>query len=107
MGRYIASAFAATLMAWFLVPTAAQAGPVVHVGVSLGLPAIVAPAPPVVVVRPACPGPGHVWVEGTFRRDLIGRTIWVPGRWERVTPARTVVVRRAPVATRTVVVHRY
>lgn len=105
MGRYLASALAAMGLFWVLLPSPAQAGPVIHVGVSLPAPVLVAAPPPVVVVRPPCPGPNHVWVEGTWRRDVFGRQVWVGGHWQRAH--RTVVVHRAPVVQRTVVVRRY
>jgi hypothetical protein len=39
-------------------------------------------APGVVVVRPACPGPHHIWVEGEWRWSRReGRYVWANGYW--------------------------
>lgn len=94
-----AAAFAATL---FAVP--AVAAPVVTV--SVGLPTVVvAPLPPpVVVVRPARPGPNYVWVEPGWRADAYGRRVFVAGHWSH-RPNTVTVVRRGP-PHRTVVVRR-
>ena len=43
----------------------------------------VRPAPPV-FIRPVCPGPGHIWVDGTWRWDRrLRRNMWVEGYWYR------------------------
>lgn len=58
-----------------LIPgTAAADGPRIYVRVA-------PPAPPAaVVVRPARPGPRHVWVDGFHRWD--GHAyVWAPGEW--------------------------
>ncbi|HEY8936189.1 MAG TPA: hypothetical protein VIM65_13245 [Cyclobacteriaceae bacterium] len=42
----------------------------------------VKPAP--VLIRPLCPGPGHIWVSGMWRWDRrLRRSIWVEGYWSR------------------------
>lgn len=52
----------------------------------------VPPPPPIVEVRPAVPGPRHIWIEGYHRWD--GRAyVWVPGHWERRPRAHSVWVR--------------
>lgn len=41
----------------------------------------VRPVPPV-FIRPVCPGPGHIWVDGMWRWDRrLRRNIWVEGYW--------------------------
>ncbi|MEQ1505496.1 MAG: hypothetical protein ABMB14_24905 [Myxococcota bacterium] len=92
----------ALTVAFGLGSTPALARPIVRV--SVGVPAVVvAPAPrPVVVYRPACPGPNFVWVEGGYRRDAWGRAVFVGGHWaprqpvvvHQVRGPRTVIVRR-------------
>jgi len=57
------------------------AAPRVVLGVGFGVPA------PVAVVRPVCPGPGYVWVNGYYAPS----GVWVAGYWR--APA---VVRVAP-----------
>ena len=59
----------------------AQAG--VHFGFSIGLPAPVvmaAPVVPVVETVPACPGAGYVWVPGYWTGYGAAR-VWVAGCW--------------------------
>lgn len=57
-----------------LFPMTASAAP--HIYVRVGPPH----PPAVVAVRPARPGPRHVWVDGFHRWD--GRAyIWMPGEW--------------------------
>jgi len=59
------------MLAMIVLAGSALADPRVAVGFGLSAPA------PVVIVRPACPGPGYVWVGGYH-----GATgIWVPGFW--------------------------
>jgi hypothetical protein len=59
------------MLAMMLLAGTALAGPRFAVGIGFGVPA------PVAVVRPACPGPGYLWVDGYY-----GPTgIWVPGFW--------------------------
>jgi hypothetical protein len=53
------------------------AQPRFSIGVNLGTPAYYRPAPVAVAYRPACPGPGYVWVDGY--RDGYGR--WISGYW--------------------------
>jgi hypothetical protein len=55
-----------------LLAGSALAGPRIGVGIGFGAPA------PVTVVRPVCPGPGYVWVEGYYASN----GIWVPGYWQ-------------------------
>ena len=59
------------LLGLMLLGATAFAGPRIAVGISIG-----APPPPAYVVRPACPGPGYVWVDGYYRSR-----VWVPGYW--------------------------
>lgn len=34
------------------------------------------------VIRPACPAPGHMWVEGDWRwNPQINNYMWIDGRW--------------------------
>ena len=54
-----------------LLAGSALAGPRFSVGIGFGAPA------PVAVVRPLCPGPGYVWVEGYYGPN----GYWVPGFW--------------------------
>ena len=51
------------------------AAPRISVGIGFGAPA------PVVVARPACPGPGYTWVDG-YRAP---NGVWTAGYW--VPPA--------------------
>ena len=46
------------------------------------------PRPRVVVVeRPVCPSPDHVWVEGHYIYDSYSRRdVWIPGQWVYVAP---------------------
>ena len=57
------------------------AAPHVRFGVDIGV------AAPVAVVRPVCPGPGYVWVNGYYAPD----GVFVAGYWAppvvRVAPA--------------------
>jgi hypothetical protein len=59
------------MLTMILLAGSALAGPRIAVGFGF-----VAPAP-VVVVRPACPGSGYVWVAGYYGPA----GIWVPGFW--------------------------
>lgn len=70
------------VLATILLAGCAFAGPRVRVGIGFGAPASVA------VVRPACPGPGYVWMDGYYGPS----GVWVPGFWR----APEVVVRPAP-----------
>jgi len=47
------------------------AAPRISVGIGFGAPA------PVVVARPACPGPGYNWVDGYYGPN----GVWVAGYW--------------------------
>lgn len=58
------------------------AAPHIAVGIGIGVPA------PVAVVRPVCPGPGYVWMDGYYAPN----GVWVAGYWAppavvRVGPA--------------------
>jgi WXXGXW repeat (2 copies) len=55
------------------------------VEVRIGVPA---PRPRVVVVeRPVCPSPDHVWVEGHWVYDNYSRQdVWIPGQWVYAPP---------------------
>ncbi len=47
-------------------------------------------APNVVVVRPACPGPKHVWIDGDWVwSPKANQYVWVEGKW--VVPNNGVV----------------
>jgi len=70
------------MLAMVLVAGSALAGPRFSVGIGIGAPA------PVAVVRPACPGPGYVWVDGYYAPN----GVWVAGFWR----APAVAVRVAP-----------
>ena|SRR6201995_6092390 len=59
------------MLAMALVAGSAFAGPRISVGIGFGAPAAV------VVARPACPGPGYVWVDGYYAPNRV----WVPGFW--------------------------
>lgn len=59
------------LLAMVLLAGSALAGPRISIGIGIGAPA------PVAVVRPACPGPGYVWVDGYYGQNRV----WVPGFW--------------------------
>ncbi len=59
------------MLAMALVAGSALAGPRISVGIGFGAPA------PVAVVRPACPGPGYVWVDGYYAPN----GVWVAGFW--------------------------
>jgi hypothetical protein len=68
------------VLAMILLAGSALAGPRIAVGIGFGVPA------PVAVVRPACPGPGYVWVDGYYAPN----GVWVAGFWR--APAVGVVV---------------
>ncbi len=55
------------------------------VEVRIGVPP---PRPRVVVVeRPVCPSPDHVWVEGHWVYDsYTRRDVWISGQWEYIAP---------------------
>lgn len=59
------------LLSMILLAGTALAGPRFSVGIGFGAPA------PVAAVRPLCPGPGYVWVEGYYGPS----GYWVPGFW--------------------------
>jgi hypothetical protein len=61
------------MLTMILLAGTALAGPRFTVGVGFGAPVPVAP----VVVRPICPGPGYVWVDGYYAPA----GVWVPGFW--------------------------
>ncbi|MCB9689864.1 MAG: hypothetical protein H6735_32795 [Alphaproteobacteria bacterium] len=101
MAAYVKRIALATGLALGLVPGVASAGPIVSVGISVPLP------PPVVVVRPAPPAVGYVWVDGYWSTASYGAPMWIDGYWAPPPPpvvTRTVVVSR-PVVTHTRVVH--
>ena len=75
------------LLAMVLLAGSALAGPRISIGIGFGAPA------PMAMVRPACPGPGYVWVDGYYGRNHA----WVPGFWRRP----------AVVAPRVVAPHSY
>jgi WXXGXW repeat (2 copies) len=66
----------ALLVSAFVLVGVASADARTHVYVRIGPPA------PIVEVRPVAPGPGYVWVPGTYRWDRRAY-IWAPGRWVR------------------------
>jgi hypothetical protein len=68
------------VMAMILLAGSALAGPRFAVGIGFGAPA------PVAVVRPSCPGPGYVWVDGYYAAS----GVWAPGFWR--APAVAVAV---------------
>jgi hypothetical protein len=59
------------LLAMILLAGSALAGPRITVGVGFGRPE------PVAVIRPVCPGPGYLWVDGYYGPA----GFWVPGFW--------------------------
>ena len=91
----LAAAFALSTLA---VAQPALAAPGVKVRVAPRV--VVQPAPrvvvrtPVVVGRPARPGPNYDWVPGHYRVER-GVSVWVPGHWVRrpVVVQRRVIVR--------------
>jgi hypothetical protein len=67
------------------------AAPAFRLGIGIGVPA------PAAVVRPACPGPGYIWVDGYYALN----GVWVAGYW--APPAAVSVAPRyapAPVIAR-------
>ena len=63
-----------------LAGTTMFAAPRVSIGIGIGAPAYpgyYAPAPPVVVAPPPCPGPGYAWIAGYYNPA----GIWIPGYW--------------------------
>jgi hypothetical protein len=42
------------------------AAPRIGIGIGIGVPAPVVVAPPVVAYVPPCPGPGYVWIGGSW-----------------------------------------
>jgi hypothetical protein len=58
------------MLAMALVAGSALAAPRISIGIGFG-----APAP--VAVRPACPGPDYVWVDGYYGPS----GAWMPGFW--------------------------
>jgi hypothetical protein len=61
------------LLAMVLLAGSALAGPRISIGIGFGTPAAQT------MVRPACPGPGYVWVDGYYGRNHVR----VPGFWRR------------------------
>jgi hypothetical protein len=61
------------LLAMVLLAGSALAGPGISIGIGVGGPS------PMAMVRPACPGPGYVWVDGYYGQNRA----WVPGFWIR------------------------
>ena len=75
-----------------VLPTSAEAGPVVRV--AIGTPPIVVATPRInISVGPNRPGPNYRWVEGYWIGDGHGHRTWVAGYWRPTT--RVVTVRRA------------
>jgi len=70
-----------TMAAMMLLAGGLLATPRVTVGIGFGAPA------PVAVMRPVCPGPGYVWMDGYYAPN----GVWVAGYW-----APPAVVRVAP-----------
>ena len=59
------------LLAMMILAGSALAGPRFSVGIGFGAPARIE------MVRPVCPGPGYLWVDGYY-----GPTgVWCPGFW--------------------------
>lgn len=71
------------LLGLILLAGSALAGPRITFGVEFGAPA------PVAVARPACPGPGYVWVDGYYGPS----GVWLPGFWRAPAAAVTVAPR--------------
>lgn len=61
------------LLGMVLLAGSALAAPGISIGIDFGTPA------PMAMVRPACPGPGYVWVDGYYGQNRV----WVPGFWRR------------------------
>jgi WXXGXW repeat (2 copies) len=61
------------LLGMVLLAGSAFAGPGISIGIGFGTPA------PIAIARPACPGPGYVWVDGYYGQNHA----WVPGLWRR------------------------
>ena len=61
------------LLGMVLLAGSALAAPGISIGIGFGTPQ------PVAMVRPACPGPGYVWVDGYYGPNYA----WVPGFWRR------------------------
>jgi hypothetical protein len=59
------------LLGMVLLAGSALAEPGISIGIGIGTLA------PIAMVRPACPGPGYVWVDG-YRGE---KHAWVPGSW--------------------------
>jgi len=57
------------LLAMMILAGSAMAAPRFAIGIGFGA--------PVTVVRPACPGPGYVWINGYYGPG----GYWVPGFW--------------------------
>jgi hypothetical protein len=70
-----------TIATMMLLAGGLFAAPRVAIGIGFGAPA------PVAVVRPVCPGPGYLWVDGYYAPN----GVWVAGYW-----APPVAVRVAP-----------
>jgi YXWGXW repeat-containing protein len=51
------------------------ASPHIGFGISIGAPAPVVVAPPIVAAVPPCPGPGYVFVNGYWQLPA-GRVVW-------------------------------
>jgi hypothetical protein len=62
-----------TMLAMVLLAGSALAGPRISIGIGFGAPAAQT------MVRPACPGPSYVRVDGYYGRNHV----WVPGFWRR------------------------
>jgi len=64
------------MFATMLLAGSLFAGPRVAIGIGIGAPA------PIAVVRPACPGPGYVWVDGYYAPN----GVWMAGYWAPPVP---------------------
>jgi hypothetical protein len=61
------------LLGMVLLAGSALAAPGISNGIGFGTPA------PIAMVRPDCPGPGYVWMDGYYGQNRA----WVPGFWRR------------------------
>ena len=66
------------VLAGLLLSAALSFGAQINLGIRIGPP----PAPRVVRVRPAAPGPGFFWIDGYWYADG-GRYHWHDGYWTR------------------------
>jgi hypothetical protein len=90
MGGYAMRWIGAMALVFTLVPAVAAAAPLITVGVNVPIPG------PVIMVRPAPPAYGWMWVDGGWRVNQWGHRHYVSGYW--APPPRPVVYSRvAPV----------